>query len=166
MNPQGQEVYMYRELFNLSASDKSFLNVHRFINHLEGEQATLNSLNNKRATVISRLLSLRIQSLAEKASFVAGQTLLKSRQLIEQYLAIKDVLKYEITSAERKILQKRSLKMAPPVLTDADLIKPEFTDSLKESMIWWELRGNEYWEDEVGYYLYDVPTRCKETKDE
>jgi hypothetical protein len=64
---------------------------------------------------------------------------LKSRQLIEQYLAIKDVLKYEITSAERKILQKRSLKMAPPVLTDADLIKPEFTDSLKETMIWWEL---------------------------
>jgi hypothetical protein len=65
--------------------------------------------------------------------------LLKSRQLIEQYLAIKDVLKYEITSAERKILGKRSLKMAPTVLTDADLIKPEFTDSLKETMIWWEL---------------------------
>jgi hypothetical protein len=166
VNADGQQAFMYRELFNLSASDKSFLNVHRFITHLEGEQNTLNSLNNKRATVISRLLSLRIQSLSEKASFVAGQTLLKSRQLIEQYLAIKDVLKYEITSAERKILQKRSLKMAPPVLTDADLIKPEFTDSLKETMIWWELRGNEYWADEVGYYLYDVPTRCKETKDE
>jgi hypothetical protein len=166
VNAEGQQAYMYKELFNLSASDKSFLNVHRFINHLEGEQNLLNSLNNKRATVISRLLSLRIQSLSEKASFVAGQTLLKSRQLIEQYLAIKDVLKYEITSAERKILGKRSLKMAPTVLTDADLIKPEFTDSLKESMIWWELRGDEYWEDEVGYYLYDVPTRCKETKDE
>jgi hypothetical protein len=123
-------------------------------------------LNNKRATVIARLLSLRIQSLSEKASYVAGQTLLKSRQLIEQYLAIKDVLKYEITTAERKILQKRSLKMAPPVMTDEDLIKPEFTDSLKETMIWWELRGEEYWEDEVGYYLYDLPTRCKEIKDE
>ncbi len=166
VNAEGQESFLYRELFNLSASDKSFLNVHQFITHLEGEQRNLNSLNNKRATVIARLLSLRIQSLSEKASYVAGQTLLKSRQLIEQYLAIKDVLKYEITSAERKILQKRSLKMAPPVLTDADLIKPEFTDSLKETMIWWELRGEEYWEDEVGYYLYDLPSRCKETKDE
>lgn len=56
--------------------------------------------------------------------------------------------------------------MAPPVMTDEDLIKPEFTDSLKETMIWWELRGEEYWEDEVGYYLYDLPTRCKEIKDE
>lgn len=166
VNAQGEEQFLYRELFNLAASDKGFLNVHRFIRHLEGEQNMLNSLNNKRATVIARLLSLRIQSLSEKASFVAGQTLLRSRQLIEQYLAIKDVLKYEITSAERKILQKRSLKMAPPVLTDADLVKPEFTDSLKETMIWWELRGNEYWEDEVGYYLYDLPSRCKETKDE
>jgi tetratricopeptide (TPR) repeat protein len=162
----GESMYVYRELFNLSAADKNFLNTHKFITHLEGEQNILNSLNNKRATVIARLLSLRIQSLSEKASFVAGQQLLKSRQLIEQYLAIKDVLKYEITSAERKILGKRSLKMAPTVLTDADLIKPEFTDSLKETMIWWELRGDEYWEDEVGYYLYDLPTRCKETKDE
>lgn len=166
VNAEGQESFLYRELFNLSASDKSFLNVHQFITHLEGEQRDLNALNNKRATVIARLLSLRIQSLSEKASYVAGQTLLKSRQLIEQYLAIKDVLKYEITSAERKILQKRSLKMAPPVLTDADLIKPEFTDSLKETMIWWELRGEEYWEDEVGYYLYDLPSRCKETKED
>lgn len=166
VNPQGETVYANRELFNLCASDKNFFNVHRFVNHLENEQTKLNALNNKRATVIARLLSLRVQSLSEKASFVAGQELLKSRQLIEQYLAIKDVLKYEITSAERKILQKRSLKMAPPVLTDADLVKPEFTDSLKETMIWWELRGDEYWEDEVGYYLYDLPTRCKETKEE
>jgi hypothetical protein len=166
VNAEGQESFLYRELFNLSASDKSFLNVHQFITHLEGEQRDLNALNNKRATVIARLLSLRIQSLSEKASYVAGQTLLKSRQLIEQYLAIKDVLKYEITSAERKILGKRSLKMAPTVLTDADLIKPEFTDSLKETMIWWELRGEEYWEDEVGYYLYDLPSRCKETKED
>lgn len=166
VTPKGNKVFAYRELFNLSAANKAFLNVHRFVTHLEYEQSLLNGLNNKRATVIARLLSLRINSLAEKGSFIAGHELLRSRQLIEQYLAIKDVLKYEITSAERKILQKRSLKMAPNVLTDADLIKPTFTDSLKETMIWWELRGNEYWEDEVGYYLYDLPTRCKEQKDE
>lgn len=165
LTPNGDKVFAYRELFNLSAANKSFLNVHRFITHLEFEQGLLNELNNKRATVISRLLSLRINSLSEKGSFIAGHELLRSRQLIEQYLAIKDVLKYEITSAERKILQKRSLKMAPNVLTDADLPKPQFTDSLKETMVWWELRGNEYWEDEVGYYLYDLPTRCKEQKE-
>lgn len=165
VTPDGERIYKYRELFNLSAGDNNFLNVHRFITHLEYEQALLNNLNSKRATVIARLLGLRISSLADKASYSAGRELLKSRSLIEQYLAIKDVLKYEITSAERKIIQKRSLKMAPQVLTGADLVKPEFTDSLKESTIWWELRGNEYWEDEVGYYLYEQPSRCKEAKE-
>ena len=164
-DPDGKMEYAYRELFNLSASDSTFLNTHRFISHLQMEQRMLDGLNSKRAVVISRLLALRISSLSDKASYVAGRQMLTSRQLIEQYLGIKDVLKYEITSAGRQILQKRLLKMAPPVLTQQDLIQPKFTDSLKETMIWWELRGNEYWEDEVGYYLYDLPTRCKDTKD-
>lgn len=163
-NELGERHYRYRELFLLSASEKDFLNVHSYITSLRKEQDELESLKNKRAIAIARLIKIREKSLSDKASYMAGKTLLNTRQIIEEYLALKDLLKYEIVTAERKVIQRRTLKLAPPIYKNEELIQPEFTESLKETMIWWEVRGNEYWADEVGYYLYQLPTRCKEDK--
>ncbi|MCB1198433.1 MAG: hypothetical protein KDK51_08660, partial [Deltaproteobacteria bacterium] len=162
INEAGEKVYQFRDLFLLSASEKDFLNVHKYITSLQKEQEVLESLQNKRAIAIARLIRIREKSLSDKASYMAGKTLLNTRQIIEEYLALKDLLKYEILTASRKIIQKRTLNLAPPIYKKEELIQPEFTDSLRESMIWWEVRGNEYWADEVGYYLYQLPTRCKD----
>ncbi|MCB0327573.1 MAG: tetratricopeptide repeat protein [Bdellovibrionales bacterium] len=159
---KGEKTYKYRELFNLAAGDKDFLNLHRYIEELQSEQTWLRKLENKRATILSGLLQQRIDSLSAKGSWIAGNKLKNTKEMILEYLALKDVLEYEIVSVERQVLQKRILNLAPPVLTDKELIQPEFTDSLKETMLWWEVRGDETWADEIGYFLYDLPSKCNE----
>ncbi|MFH1263357.1 MAG: hypothetical protein V1495_07970 [Pseudomonadota bacterium] len=159
--PDGSEAYAYRSLFNLAAAERDFLGVHHYIERLASERKNLADLHRPRADLLSKLLQQRSGDLVLKASYLAGQKLLKTRRMIQDFLDIKDLLRYEVVSAERKILQTRSLRLAPPVLTDAELIKPEFTDSLKETMMWWDYSG-EFWKDEVGSYLYNLKSRCKE----
>ena len=56
-----------------------------------------------------------------------------------------------------------SMAMTAWNIGDQDLIKPEFTESLKESLVWWDWNG-EYWRDELGFYLVDRPNRCKDAR--
>ncbi|MEZ4703807.1 MAG: hypothetical protein R3A11_01180 [Bdellovibrionota bacterium] len=161
----GVEHYKYKELFNLAAGDKDFLNLHRYVVSLTKEQEKLRLLENKRALILSGLIQQRVDSLTAKGSWIAGYKLKNTKAMILEYLGLKDVLEYEIVSVERQILQKRILKLAPPILTDKELVKPKFTESLQETMIWWEARGEETWADEIGYFLYDLPSKCKEDQE-
>ncbi len=161
-NPDGSEKYAYEELFKLAAANRDFLGVHRYIRELNQEREILQTVKSPRAELLSKLLSQKANDLQTKASYLSGKKLLLTRRLIGDFENAKDIVRYEIVSAERKILQTRSLRLAPPVITGQDLIKPEFTDSLREELVWWDYDG-EYWEDEMGYYLYNVQSRCKET---
>lgn|GEM_PF-6907408 len=162
VDENGDEVLRYQDLFMLSGSERDFLNIHSYFTLLKQEQDVLETLQSRRATAIARLIKVRERSLSDKGSFLAGKTLLNTRQIIEEYLALKDLLKYEVINTERRVIQKRSLELAPPIYRNEELARPEFSDSLKETMVWWEVRGNEYWADEVGYYLYQLPNRCKD----
>jgi hypothetical protein len=160
--PNGTEVYAYEQLFNLASANRDFLGIHHYIERLAREQKTLADLKRPRADLLARLLQQRSSDLQVRASYLVGQKLLITRQLIADFRDMKDFLRYEIVSSERKILQTRSLRLAPPVLTGAELIKPEFTESLKQTMLWWDWDG-EYWQDEIGSYLYGLKSRCKDT---
>lgn len=160
--PEGEEVYAYGELFRLASANRDFQGTHRYIERLGREQKILSNLKRPRADMLARLLQQRSSDLQIRASYLAGQKLVLTRQLIADFRDLKDFLRYEIVSSERKILQTRSLRLAPPVLTDAELIKPEFTESLKQTMLWWDYSG-EYWQDEIGSYLYNLQSRCKDT---
>ncbi len=157
----GEPKFRFLELFKLAAANRDFLGLHRYIERLDREQETLKDLGTGRARLLQKLLAQKETELVAKASFLSGKKLLLTRQLIADFVGLKDVIRFEIVSAERKILQKRSLGLAPPVIGDQDLIKPEFTDSLRESLIWWDWNG-EYWRDEVGFYLMNLQSRCKD----
>lgn len=161
---KGGTTYLYKDLFQLAGTNKDFLNVHQFVLRLEDEVRVLKSLASPNASTLASLLEGRKDRLDAKGSWLAGRKLLSARQLIEEYLAVKKLLQYEITSAERQILQKRTMKLAPDIIQQEDLEKKPFSDSLQEQMIWWEARGDEYWADELGYYLYDIPSRCIDDK--
>lgn len=158
----GSKEFTYKSLFNLAAANRDFLGIYRYILRLKKEREILASLKRPRAKLLSRLLSQRARDLREEASWIAGRKLLLTRKLILDFFKLKDFLRYEIVSSERKILQTRSLRLAPPIRTDADLIRPKFTESLKETMMWWDYTG-EYWEDELGYYLYNLKSICKDS---
>lgn len=161
--PDGKEIYAYQELFDLAAGNRDFLGIHHYIERLAYERKILKALKRPRADMLARLLGQRSRGLQVQASYLAGKKLLLTRRLIKDFKELKDFLRYEIISSERKILQTRSLRLAPPVLTDAELIKTEFTDSLKQTMLWWDYDG-EFWKDEVGTYLYDLKSRCKDAE--
>lgn len=165
VNPDGTETFAYENLFKLSAANRDFLGIHKYILRLKKEKTILKSVESPRSALLTQLLSQKQSELADKASYVAGKKLLYTRQLIEDFKGLKDVIRYEIIAAERKILQKRALGLAPPVIPGQDLIRPEFTESLKETMMWWDYNG-EYWKDELGYYLVDRKSRCKDKESE
>ncbi|HMQ10955.1 MAG TPA: hypothetical protein PKC21_02365 [Oligoflexia bacterium] len=158
----GKMIYRYRDLFNLASANRDFWGIHQYIESLQKERELLGKLDQNNAKVITNLITQKERELTQRASWLAGQKLKQTRQLIEDFFTLKDFLRYEIVSTERKILQTRSLRLAPPVDLNANLIKPKFTDSLRESMVWWEYTG-EYWADEVGYYLYNLKSICKDT---
>ncbi|MCI5072413.1 hypothetical protein MRY82_05665 [bacterium] len=161
----GKLVYRYRNLFNLASANRDFWGIHQYIESLQKERELLGKLDQNNAKLIINLITQKERELTQKASWLAGQKLKQTRQLIEDFFTLKDFLRYEIVSTERKILQTRSLRLAPPVDINANLIKPEFTDSLKESMVWWDYTG-EYWADETGYYLYNLKSICKDKTSE
>ncbi len=163
-SPEGAEKYAFRQLFNLASANRDFLAVHRYLERLLSEQKILASLQVPRADLLARLLQQKSSDLTIKGSWLAGQKLKLTRELIAEFSDLKDFLRYEVISAERKILQTRSLRLAPPVLTDADLIRPEFTESLKETIVWWNYNG-EYWQDEIGSYFYTLKSICKESQE-
>lgn len=159
--PDGSKVYAYESLFKLAGANRDFLGVHKYIEHLQEEQATLESIKTPRADLLAKLIAQKASDLVVKASWLAGKKLLLTRQLIEDYDAVKTQIRYNVVSSERKILQSRSRGIAPPVVVDQDLIRPEFNESLKETLVWWDFNG-EYWEDELGYYLFDMRSLCRE----
>ena len=162
--PNGKLEYRYLDLFNLAAENPDFRASHRYIQELQGEQKTLNAMNYPRAKLIASLIRQKEQDVINKASYLAGQKMKLTKELVNDFFQMKDILRYEIVSSERKILQTRSLRLAPPVLTDIQLIKPKFTESLRETLVWWDYDG-EYWKDELGYYLYGLKSLCKDSAD-
>jgi hypothetical protein len=160
----GDKQFRYESLFKLAAANRDFLGVHRYILRLKKEREILKTVPTSRSNLLANLLSQKESELTVKASFLAGQKLRLTRQLINDFSGIKDIIRYEIVSAERKILQKRALGLAPAVIPGQDLIRPKFTESLQDTTIWWDYNG-EYWQDELGYYLIDRKGRCKEPAD-
>ncbi|MCB0308320.1 MAG: hypothetical protein KDD48_03030 [Bdellovibrionales bacterium] len=157
--------YKYFELFELVSANPDFRAAHLYILELQSEQQRLNEIKSPRAKLIGNLIKQRELEVINKASYLAGQKLKLTRELVQDFFQLKDILRYEIVSSERKILQTRSLRLAPPVLTDAELIKPKFTESLRESLIWWDYEG-EFWKDELGYYLYGLKSLCKDSEND
>lgn len=156
--------YRFLDLFNLAAENPDFRASHRYILELQEEQKILNRFNYPRAKLVANLIKQKELEVISKASYLAGQKLKLTKQLVDNFFQMKEILRYEIVSSERKILQTRSLRLAPPVLTDIQLIKPKFTESLQESLVWWDYDG-EYWKDELGYYLYGLKSLCKDSEE-
>ncbi|HLG19239.1 MAG TPA: tetratricopeptide repeat protein [Bdellovibrionota bacterium] len=163
VSEDGSEDYAYKEIFNLAAANRDFLAVHRYIGRLTQERKTLAETKSPRANLLAKLIQQKESDLILQASWMAGKKMLLTRRLILDFNNAKDIVRYEIISAERKILQSRARGLAPAVISGQDLIKPEFTESLKETLIWWDYTG-EYWEDELGAYLYDLKNRCKKAE--
>ncbi len=161
--PDGTETFAYEDLFRLAAANRDFLGVHRYIRTLEKEKDILKNVPSSRSQLLSQLINQKVSELTLKASYLAGKKLLLTRQMIEDFQGLKDQVRLEIVTAERKILQKRSLGLAPQVIPGQDLITPKFTESLRETLVWWDYNG-EFWKDELGYYLVDRKSRCKETE--
>jgi len=160
LKPNGDQNYAYEELFKLAAANRDFLGVHRYIERLKRERRTLESLKSPRADLLAKLISQKESDLVTQGSWLAGKKLVLTRKMIQDFGNAKDIVRYEIVSAERKILQSRTRGLAPAVISGQDLIRPEFTESLKETLVWWDYSG-EYWEDELGAYLYNLQSRCK-----
>ncbi|MFH1018265.1 MAG: hypothetical protein V1798_08810 [Pseudomonadota bacterium] len=161
--PDGTKTFAYESLFRLAAANRDFLGVHRYIRTLQYEKDVLKGVPSSRSALLTQLINQKISELTLKASYLAGKKLLLTRQMIEDFQGLKDQVHLEIVTAERKILQKRALGLAPPVIPGQELISPKFTESLRETLVWWDYDG-EYWKDELGYYLVDRKSRCKETE--
>lgn len=161
LTPEGDYAYKYKKLLTLVSANRDFFYVHKYVVRLREEQKKLSDLKTPRANIISNLVRQKERELVDRGSWLAGKKLLITKQLVADFMALKDVIRYEIVSTERKILQSRSNRLASPILLNAELYKPEFTESLKESLVWWDYNG-EYWKDELGFYLYDMKSVCKD----
>ncbi len=155
-----KSTYVYKTLFVLAGANRDFFGVHNYIKHLGKERSTLEAYKSSRASILINLIRQKETELIQRASYLAGEKLLLTRKLVQDFINIRDTLRLEIVTLERKILQSRSLRLASPILLNQELIKPEFTESLQEKLIWWDYTG-EYWEDELGYYLYSLKSLCK-----
>lgn len=151
----------YRKLFQLASANRDFLQMHKFVKELDSELKILaNFRDNKRATILSNLINKKRNVITKKAVNLAIEKIQLTRKSISDYLKSADVVKLEITTAERKLLEDRVKGYGYEELWDINIPPPPQSSIFIQDNYYFYKFNGEYWKDEVGYYLYNIKSQC------
>jgi hypothetical protein len=151
----------YRKLFQLASANRDFLQMHRFVKELSSELRILARLkDNKRANFLSDHIQKKKDLVSKKAVNLAIDKIQLTRKTILDYLKSADVVRLEIVTAERKLLEDKVKGYGKTDSTDINIEAPiQSSIYIQDNYNFYKFTG-EYWKDELGYYLYNIESQC------
>ena len=151
----------YRKLFQLASANRDFLQMHKFVKKLNSELKILSQFrDNKRAMYLSNHIKSKKLIVARKAINLAIEKIQLTRKAIVDYLKSADVVKLEITTAERKLLEDKVKGYGREDSSGINVPAPIQSSVFIQDTYYFYKFSGEYWKDELGYYLYNIESQC------
>ena len=151
----------YRKLFQLASANRDFLQMHKFVKKLNNELKILAQFrDNKRALYLTKHIKKKRAVVTKKAVNLAIEKIQLTSKAIFDYLKSADVVKLEITTAERKLLEDKVKGYGLEDSSDINVAPPPQSSIFVQDNYYFYKFDNEYWKDEVGYYLYNIKSQC------
>ena len=151
----------YRKLFQLASANRDFLQMHKFVKKINGELKILSQYkNNKRVTFLNEHIMKKKAVISQKAVNLAIDKIQLTKKAILDYLRSADVVKLEITTAERKLLEDKVKGYGREDSANINLETPIQSSVFIQDRYYFYKFSGEYWKDEIGYYLYNIESQC------
>jgi hypothetical protein len=151
----------YKKLFQLASANRDFLQMHKFVKKLNSELRILAGFrDNKRANILADFIEKKRNVVTKKAVNLAIEKIQLTKKAIQDYMKSADVIKLEITTAERKLLEDRVKGYGIQEIWDINIPPPVQSSVFIQDRYYFYKFEGEYWKDEVGYYLYNVKSQC------
>lgn len=154
----------FRNITKLIAINKDFMTLHRHIQALDHEAAMLDQLHlGDGERFLRQIMAKKKERLLHNVNQVAAKRLKEVAGWIKEFIESADLVSYEITRAERVILQEFAEGKETKIeLTEAQAKKARSSFELTgPSKLFWDFE-DEYWSDETGFYIYNIRSLCRE----
>lgn len=153
----------FKNITKLVAINKDFMALHRHIMSLDQELFLLEKLDlGSGEKFLRSIINKKRKRLVRNINIVTGRRLKEVAGWIKDFINQADLVSYEIIRAERKILQEFAEgKKTKIEITEAQAKKARSSFELTgPDKLFWDFEG-EYWEDEIGYYIYNIKSLCR-----
>ncbi len=153
----------FKNITKLIAINKDFMVLHRHIMALDRELKRLDEIDlGEGEKFLRKIILKKRRRLVRNINVVAARRLKEVAGWIREFVKQADIVSYEIIRAERKILQEFAEGKPTRIeMTEAQAKKARSSFELTgPDKLFWDFEG-EYWEDEIGYYIYNIKSLCR-----
>jgi tetratricopeptide (TPR) repeat protein len=110
---------------------------------------------------ISKKMAYQLTTLRDEAGRMLVNRVQELNNELGQLIADMRAIRFEMTDSQTRVLEKQEVFGREVQEDDGEVVEKEMNPSVPDGYYYWPFDG-EYWEDELGYYFFQVENICRE----
>ncbi len=110
---------------------------------------------------ISKKMAYQLATLRDEAGRMLVQRVQELNNELGQLIADMGAIRFEMTDSQVRVLEKQEVFGRRAEEEPEEVVEKEMNPSVPDGYYYWPFDG-EYWEDELGYYFFQVENICRE----